>query len=143
MSNTKYPNLYYQRNTGKIFILLDSSLRHIPNPKTYNNLFIGCRVSDLIQLNTDLLPFNLGQPLMDGAQLVGTPRGVFLIDKPTAASPIVLRHVISPQQMNELSFNWNAIIDHYTNPKHYQTGEPLTILDLSIATEMMTKIVNN
>jgi hypothetical protein len=95
------------------------------------------------QLGSSNLPFNIGQPLMDNAQLVGIPQGVFLTDQLAPSAPIVLRHVVDPAQMTAFSFNWDAVVNNYTNPNHYATGNPLTICDLAAATGAATETINS
>lgn len=142
-TNSKYPNLYYQASTGAIYILMDSELRHVPNPETYNNLFIASATTDLKQLGSSNLPFNIGQPLMNGAQLVGIPQGVFLTDQLAAGAPITLRHVINPEQMTALSFDWDKVVKNYSNPDKYAISNPLTICDLAAATGATTEVINS
>jgi hypothetical protein len=142
-TNTKYPNLYYQAGTDKIFVLMDSELRHVPNPATYNNLFIASMTKELVQLESKNLPFNIGQPLMNKAQLVGLPEGVFLTDQLAPSSPITLRHVVNPAQMAAFSFNWDVVIKNYKNPDNYTISNPLTICNLMAATDAAKESIVN
>lgn len=90
--------------TGRVFIVMDGGLRHIPNPPTYDNLF---RTWSGISPIGSASAYPAGPPLSDGAYLAkGTPDGkVFLIVDGQK------RWIISPTVFDRFSFKWEAIRD--------------------------------
>ncbi len=123
--------LYHQEDNGAVYIHLDGGLRHIPNPDTFHNLFAGkLNASEYIPFtNATDAPFPILKqwPIMDNAKLVGTSnaaQGILLQDKYPWDDTVVLRHVIDPNQMNELGFDWNKVVD---NSGDVHLGVPLDI----------------
>lgn len=110
--------LYYQQDNGAVYIHLDGGLRHIPNPKTFENLFAGpINPESYIQfpkLEAAPLPILTQWPIADNAKVVETPDptcGILLQDKYPWGDTIVLRHIINPTQMSEIGFDYNKVID--------------------------------
>lgn len=66
------------QSTGRIYLALDGVLCYVPNPQTYNNLFINWSSVTSVP-NVESYP--IGVPITNGASLVkGTPDGkVFLL----------------------------------------------------------------
>jgi hypothetical protein len=123
--------LYYQQDNGAVYIHLDGGLRHIPNPKTFGNLFEGSINPDsCIQFpnaGASPLPIFNQWPIADNALLVETSDptcGILLQDKYPWEDTFVLRHVISPTQMNEIGFDWHKVVKISEN---INIGVPLTI----------------
>ena len=111
--------LYHQDDTGAVYIHLDGGLRHIPNPNTFHNLFAGKLIaSEFISFsNAADAPFPIltKWPIMDNAKLVHTDKteqGILLEDKYPWSDKVVLRHVIDPNQMNTLGFDWNKVVEY-------------------------------
>jgi hypothetical protein len=76
--------------TGRIYLMIDYVLRHVPNPPTYENLFATW---EAVPITLGNLP--AGDPLTDGAYLVKgdlSARWFFVVDgtKRWIASPLVL-----------------------------------------------------
>lgn len=123
--------LYYQQDNGAVYIHLDGGLRHIPNPDTFLNLFAGSiQPSEYINFpNASAAPLTIltNWPIMDNARLVDTTnhaQGILLEDKYPWSDTVVLRHVINPNQMNTLGFDWNKVV-RYEETVHI--GVPLKI----------------
>lgn len=76
-------------------------LRKIPNPETYNNLFVNW--SGIIQM--DLIDIAIGTPITDGAILAkrNIDGSVYIV------SNGMERPILSPEVMNKYNFNWAAI----------------------------------
>lgn len=99
-----------------IYLVLDNKLRHIPNPKTFNNIFPEPWKFDTIeQFVIDDMP--KGEPLLDDAVLIRSNDlpNVYLTD-------ICKRWIISPNSFNKYGFDWNkvktvsnVIINNFTN----------------------------
>lgn len=124
--------LYHQDDTGQVYIHLDGGLRYIPNPDTFHNLFAGkLEVSEFISFakaSDAPFPILTQWPIMDKAKLVVTSndaQGILLQDKyPWDDDTVVLRHVIDPNQMNELGFDWHKVVD---NSGDVHLGVPLDV----------------
>jgi hypothetical protein len=81
----------------------DGTLRHVPDPATYNNLF---RDGNGVQQLTNVSSITTGPELTSGAHLAiaqETMSAVYLIDNGQK------RHVTSPQVMDKFYFNWNQV----------------------------------
>ena len=81
----------------------DGTLRHIPDPATYTNLFRDGTGIQTLNVST----ITAGSDLTSGAYLA-TPA-------PWGSGPVYLvsngqkRHVSSPATMDKFWFNWNAV----------------------------------
>lgn len=111
------PNVYYNPGTGIVYLLMDGKLREVPDWQTWTNLTGGVDLANLphacnIIQDANNLPFDQGQQIMEGAQLVrvqGTS-SVYLTDiMPDNPDWVVLRHVVSPAQMNSYGFNGQEV----------------------------------
>ena len=124
--------LYYQQDNGAVYIHLDGGLRHIPNPDTFSNLFDGFinpeAYHQFANAEAAPLPILTQWPIIDNALLVSTENpadGILLQDSYAwDKETIVVRHVINPNQMNAIGFDWNKVEE--TNNK-INKGVPLTI----------------
>ncbi len=83
-----------------IYLVDRGQARHVPDPATFNNLFVNWTVMDV-----ELSEIDVGADLTDGtilAQASGDP-AVYLIDSG------VKRHIASPATMTQYNFNWKTI----------------------------------
>jgi len=85
-----------------IYLMDAGQKRHIPDPPTYNNLFVNW--NGVVQ-DADLPNIDTGFPISEGAVLAQAfgDAAVYLIDRGTK------RHIGSPATMARYYFNWNAI----------------------------------
>lgn len=111
--------LYHQEDNGAVYVHLDGGLRYIPNPDTFHNLFArALDASNFISFaNAAAAPFPiLSQwPIMVDAKLVTTSnstQGILLEDKYPWDDKVVLRHVVDPNQMKEIGFDWHKVVDY-------------------------------
>ncbi len=60
--------LYFNDGDGAVYLALDGALRHVPDPRTFNNLFtIPLDPSRMIHINKDdLAALKVGRPLVAG-----------------------------------------------------------------------------
>ncbi|WP_271782187.1 hypothetical protein [Aquimarina algiphila] len=130
--------LYYQEDNSATYVYLDGGLRHIPNQETLDAIFTpevinGPRIEFPNAQDAPYPIFN-NWPLKAGARLVSTEDpsdGILLEDTyPWDQNVTVLRHVINPQQMTDLGFDWNKVEEYSDKPIF---GVPLsTNSDLNI-----------
>lgn len=123
--------LYHQDDIGAVYIHLDGELRHVPNPKTYNNLFnLPLVASQFIRFkNASKAPYPISKrPLMNNAKLVrvkGTAPVYLTETYPWDKGTVYYRHVINPEQFNTLNFDWNKVQEISEKPKNISV--PLAI----------------
>lgn len=85
-------------NDGKVYLVINEQLRWVPNPATFNNLFIS---NASIASVPDANGYLVGPQLTDGAylaQAAGNPKVYLIVDG-------TKRWVTSPEAMNAFSFN--------------------------------------
>ena len=97
-------------NDGYIYLLIDGELRHIPNEKTFTNLF----------RSWSNVAGAFGPPLTEGAYLGKNPDdpAVYLIVDGKK------RHITSPGVMDKFDFNWSQI--RQEDLSGIPDGEPIT-----------------
>lgn len=123
--------LFYETDNAAVYLYMDGTLRHVPNPATFLNLFPG-QIDPAAYYsfpNAAAAPFPIGVPLMNGAQLVSIAtdpsKGILLTDQmPWDPTTTVLRHVINPQQMTDFDFDWQKVVDFQGTPNF---GVPLAV----------------
>jgi len=124
-----YKNLYYETDNGAVYVYLDGTLRHIPNPSTFYNLFASpINPSAYVNFASAAdAPLPIGNPIMEGACLVQSlSEGIFLQDQmPWNQSETVLRHVVDPSQLVSLGFSTEHMLKSSVNPSH--KGVPLAL----------------
>jgi hypothetical protein len=132
--------LFYQEDNGAVYVRIDGVLRHILNYETFSNLFEGPISPDQYTkfVNQSSAPFEIGTPIMDGAQLINHSEDgkVYLTDiYPWSENQdiIVYRHIINPDQFNQIGFSWNKIetkdtIGSVGVPVSVESGDNLNIV---------------
>jgi hypothetical protein len=105
---------------GRIYLVIDGELRWIPNPTTYDNLFVDWNNITAIAAPTLIYP--IGSPLTDGAYLAqvdGEPT-VYLVNDG------LRRGIESPAVMTLYSFNAAKIVPCIAGPLHaIPEGKPI------------------
>lgn len=89
---------------GTVYLILDGKRRHIPNPKTYENLF---RNWDGIIVDVDVDQITDGGALSDGAVLARPKEGAYVYLVSNGSK----RHVTSPGVMDKYHFSWHRVND--------------------------------
>ncbi|WP_196892416.1 hypothetical protein [Aureivirga marina] len=124
--------LYYQQDNGAVYIHLDGGLRHVPDVKTYKKLFNFPIIPDnFIQFpNEESAPIKILKdwPIVPNAIVITVKEfgnKLFLIDKYPWASYLIIRPIVSEEQMDALGFGKNLVQKNF--PREAPIGVPLAI----------------
>ncbi|MFZ2726982.1 MAG: hypothetical protein WAX77_12070 [Methylococcaceae bacterium] len=102
--------LYHCTTNGKVCLMLNGILRHIPNIEVYNRLFsIPFNTTVMIQYDSASPPVPEGIPLSPHAKLIKSDNGghIFFVDE--QGGKIVKRHITSAEHFEQLGFDWHKI----------------------------------
>jgi len=96
--------MYSNSNKNVVYLYLDGQCRHIPNPKTFDNLFTSWSAVHQVSPN-EWAHCNMGKSIENGAFL-GRAHGrheVYLFDNGKK------RHIANSRTFKKCSFNWSKV----------------------------------
>lgn len=109
--------LLKQLNQPHVFLVLDGKRRHVPNPATFQSLFGGSGVEDVVDI--DSIPE--GDALTTGAVLARADN-----DPPLyLVSNGVKRHITSPAAVDKYHFHGNDVVLPSVVVDSILTGDPI------------------
>ena len=122
----------YRKDDGAIFIHLDDTWRHIPDPTVWANLFAEPLGPQCVNRFESFTPeMTVGRPLSPAAALLrgSESQAVFFVDSdPKDPAVLIRRHVVSSQDFDRCGFNQGKISAHLDGQLPYPgEGPPLKL----------------